>query len=77
MFIKYTFLTANNKAADQTVRMRRLVCTFDVRMQQSQISSVKAHIFLYLQFHFKLYETFQFSIAFTIITGYSSIPTTV
>ena len=32
----FTVLIVNNKGADQTVRMRRLVCAFVVRKQQSQ-----------------------------------------
>ena len=31
----YTLQIANNKGADQTARMRRLICSFVVRMQQS------------------------------------------
>ena len=33
---KDTLQEANNKGADQTVRMRSLVCAFFVRKQQSQ-----------------------------------------
>ena len=33
-----------SKGADQPSRMRRLICTFIVRMQQSQISLRRAHI---------------------------------
>ena len=32
----FTFQIANNKCADQTARMHRLVCAFVVRKQQSQ-----------------------------------------
>ena len=32
----FAFQIANNKGADQTARMRRLVCAFVVRKQQSQ-----------------------------------------
>ena len=32
----FTFQVANNKGADQTVRMRRLVCAFVVSKQQIQ-----------------------------------------
>ena len=32
----FTFQKANNKGADQTAQMRRLVCAFVVRKQQSQ-----------------------------------------
>ena len=35
----FTFQIANNKGADQTARMRRLVCAFVVQKQQSQGSS--------------------------------------
>ena len=38
-FINYTFLGVNNKGADQTARMCRLVCAFDVRMQLRQVFS--------------------------------------
>ena len=38
-FINYTLLGANNKDADQTARMCRLVCAFDVRMQLRQVFS--------------------------------------
>ena len=31
----FTFQIANNKGADQTAQMRRLVCAFVVRKQQS------------------------------------------
>ena len=33
------FQKVNNKGADQTARMRRLVCVFVVRIQQSQVIS--------------------------------------
>ena len=36
MFRYSTFQEANIKGADQTVRMRRLVCTFGVRLQLSK-----------------------------------------
>ena len=32
----YTFQIANNKCADQTAQMPRLICAFVVRKQQSQ-----------------------------------------
>ena len=32
----FTFQIENNKGTDQTARMRRLFCVFDVRKQQSQ-----------------------------------------
>ena len=35
----YTFLKANKKGADQTARMCRLVCAFDVRMQLRRVFS--------------------------------------
>ena len=38
-FINYTFLGAKIKGADQTARMCRLVCAFDVRMQLRQVFS--------------------------------------
>ena len=38
-FINYTLLGATNKGADQTARMCRLVCAFDVRMQLRQVFS--------------------------------------
>ena len=36
---QFTFQKANNKVADQTVQMIRLVCTFVVRIQQCQVFS--------------------------------------
>ena len=36
MYSFYTFQRANNKGADQTARMRRLICAFDVRVQEDQ-----------------------------------------
>ena len=33
----YTFQIVNNKCADQTGRIRRLICSFVVCMQQSQV----------------------------------------
>ena len=38
-YIYFTFQIVNNKGADQTVMMRRLVCAFVVRKQQSQVFS--------------------------------------
>ena len=38
-FINYILPGANNKGADQTVWMCRLVCTFDVHMQLRQVLS--------------------------------------
>ena len=35
-YMYHTFQIANNKGADQTARMRRLVCAFVVRQQKSQ-----------------------------------------
>ena len=35
----YTILGVNNKGADQTVRMRRLICIFVVRIGQKQAFS--------------------------------------
>ena len=35
----YTIQAANNKGADQTARMRRLICTFVVRIWQKQVFS--------------------------------------
>ena len=32
----FTFQIANNKGADQTAKMRRLICAFVVRKQQSK-----------------------------------------
>ena len=32
----FTFQIVNNKGADQTARMRRLVCAYVIRKQQSQ-----------------------------------------
>ena len=40
-FDYHTFQIANNKVADQTVQMGRLVCTFVVHIQQNQISLMK------------------------------------
>ena len=37
----FTFQIAKNKCADQTARMRRLICAFVVRKQQSQRFSVR------------------------------------
>ena len=37
MFGNSTYQRANNKCADQTVRMRRLVCTSVDPMQQNQV----------------------------------------
>ena len=34
----YTVQKTNNKGADQTSQMRRLVCVFVIHMQQSQVS---------------------------------------
>ena len=34
-FIHYTFQKLNNKVADQTARLRRMVCAFVVEMQLS------------------------------------------
>ena len=46
----YTFHILNNKGADQTVRMHRLVCAFVVRRQLIQVFSrqgpLKTHIIL-------------------------------
>ena len=39
-----TFHNANNKGADQTAWMRRLVCTCVVRQPEDRFSRVKAHI---------------------------------
>ena len=39
----YAFQRLNNKGGDQTVQMRRVVCTFVVRMQQSQFFSQCSH----------------------------------
>ena len=36
---KSSFQIADDKGADQPAQMRRLVCTFDVRMQQSKEES--------------------------------------
>ena len=35
LVVYYTLKAANNKGADQTVQMRRVVCTIVVGMQQS------------------------------------------
>ena len=35
----YTIQAANNKGADQTARMRRLICAFVVRIWQKQVFS--------------------------------------
>ena len=39
-----TLQRANNKGADQSAWMRRLVCTFVVRMQQSDFLAVLVHL---------------------------------
>ena len=38
-FSNYTLLGANNKGAEQTARICRLVCAFDVRIQLRQVFS--------------------------------------
>ena len=40
------FQNANNKGADQTTQMHRLVCAFVVREPLRQFSRVEAHIML-------------------------------
>ena len=40
---------ANNKGAEQTARMRRLVCALVVRLQQSQIFSLVSQLTQYLE----------------------------
>ena len=40
----YTVQVENNKGADQTVRMRRLICAFVVRIWQNMISHDVAQI---------------------------------
>ena len=40
----YTIQAANNKGANQTARMRRLICTFVVRIWLKQVSHDVAHI---------------------------------
>ena len=40
------FLKSNNNGADQTARMRRLVCAFDVRKQQIQDFSLRGPLSL-------------------------------
>ena len=39
MFRYYTFQNENNKGADQSIRMRRLVCAFVVRKPERQVFS--------------------------------------
>ena len=39
-----TLQAANNKCADQTARMRKLVCSIVVHIQQNQVFMTKAHI---------------------------------
>ena len=41
-----TLQKVNNKGADQTAQMRRLVCTFAVHMHQSQVFSRQAFVTL-------------------------------
>ena len=38
-FVNYTLKRANNKGTDQTARMCRLVCAFNLRLQLRQIFS--------------------------------------
>ena len=45
-YLTCSVVNVNNKGADQTVRMRRLVCAFVVRKQQSQGFSKEAHVML-------------------------------
>ena len=48
MFDYFDFPKDNNKGADQSVQMRRLVCGFVVSMQQSQLSHVKVQFILFI-----------------------------
>ena len=41
-----TLQKVNNKGADQTAQMRRLVCTFAIHMHQSQVFSRQAFVTL-------------------------------
>ena len=50
-FIYDTFQKANNKVADQTARMRRLVCVFVVRKPRRQIFSCRGPN-IYWHFHY-------------------------
>ena len=45
----YTLQAANNKGADQTARMRSLVCTIVVHIKQNQVLTTKAHIICYIR----------------------------
>ena len=40
----YTIDAVNNKGADQTERMRKLICTFVVRIWHKHVSHDVAHI---------------------------------
>ena len=39
----YTIKAANNKGADQTAQLRRLICTFVVRIWHKQVFSVELY----------------------------------
>ena len=41
------YIAAINKGADQTMRMRRLVCDLVVRIRHSQFASVEEHLYLH------------------------------
>ena len=56
-----SFQNANNKCADQTDQMRRLVCAFVVRMQQSQVFSRR----------FPHYFTFCYELWFSVSSSLS------
>ena len=66
----FTFQIANNKSADQTVWMRRLVCIFVVNKQQSHDgnSYFEVHIILKLRLpSFHLATRLQYSVCKNII----------
>ena len=42
-----SFHRVNNEGADQTARMHRLVCIFDIRMQQSPIFSWRSPYYVH------------------------------
>ena len=44
----YTLHAANNKGANQTAQMCRLVCTIVVHIQQNQVFTTKAHVICYI-----------------------------
>ena len=52
----YTIQAANKKGAGQTVRVRRLICTFLVRTYNQKIFSRRGSLFLYIITEIKRYN---------------------